>query len=69
MPKVTTATIPTLNEAAKLPSPIGRVVTVKLSLLPAYFSIHNLEPNTAYPYPKPGTAEGTQVLIVKKRNP
>jgi len=58
-----------LNKAGKLPSARGRVVTVPLSLLPAYLQIHNIEPKKkpdSYIYI--GEPVYDHVLIVKRKD-
>lgn len=64
--KTTTVPISNLNKAGKLDSPIGRVVSVPLDLLPACYGIHKIKPDSRYPYAKPGTFEENQILIVRK---
>lgn len=68
MPRVQTFQVSSLNRAAKLPSPRGRVVSVPLEDLPAYFGIHNIKPDANYTYAKPGTFEDNQILIVKRNS-
>jgi hypothetical protein len=57
----------TYNKASQLPSPAGRTVSVPLALLPAYFSIHRIQPDGRYPFPLPGSSEQVQILIVKPK--